>query len=159
MEPKSGVYKGKIRQTKILHPWAIVGPFYGEIMETIGLKTPGIYSAQFWSNNFSICLWKNPKTSFRWFRDFRTRVRASKPTICIFWDPGKPKENQENPWNISKIFQISKSGKTKVFESSGMQSIFKALESTGAGKSHRFVILKSLNMRSISIKQYEMGIR
>ena len=35
--------------------------FYGKHIEIIGLKAPGDYSDQFWSNNFSILLCEGPK--------------------------------------------------------------------------------------------------
>ena len=42
---------------------AFSGPFYGKLMEKIGLKTPRNYSASFWTSNFSFLLLENLQTS------------------------------------------------------------------------------------------------
>ena len=56
--------------------WAFVGSFYGKIMEIIGSKAPGNYSASFWINNFSILLLENLQTSIFMISGFLGLVGA-----------------------------------------------------------------------------------
>ena len=43
--------------------WHFSCDVYGHFIEMIGLKAPGDYFASIWyNNNYSICLWENPKT-------------------------------------------------------------------------------------------------
>ena len=54
------------------------------------------------------------KSSFLWFREFRTCPRFPKPIIFIFGDTRIPKTNQEKTWNISQKYHVLK---LKVLES------------------------------------------
>ena len=66
-----------------MHSSATFGAFYCKFIKIIGLKAAGNYSASIWINRSSLCLWEKPKTSFLWFRDFRTRPWAPTPTISL----------------------------------------------------------------------------
>ena len=43
--------------------WYAFGHLFNKDMETLGLKILSDYSASYWTNNFSIEVWENPKTS------------------------------------------------------------------------------------------------
>ena len=42
--------------------WNLLGHLFGKLMEITGLKAPGNYDDQFWSNKVSVLLLERPKS-------------------------------------------------------------------------------------------------
>ena len=103
------------------------GRFYGKIMEKICLKAPQYYSASIWICNFSICLWKRPKTHYFMMSGFSNVAFFSRQIIFIFGDPrlrqiinGHPKSFLKDIifihlkiWEINILKYVGKGGVSK----------------------------------------------
>ena len=114
-------------------------------MEIICLKAPGIYSGQFWSNNFAICLWRKPDPYLLWFLDFLNCPRAPEPTIFIFGDPWIPPKSKKTPGTL-----LNNNMSSQIF---GSPWFWMFLEKAGAETWWNI-----LDMRSISSSEHEMDI-
>ena len=64
---------------------AFLSHVYGKFMEIISLKAPGNYFASIWINNFSICLWENPKTLMSMISGFPDVSPSPKTNYVYLW--------------------------------------------------------------------------
>ena len=87
---------------------------YGKLMEILGLKAPGNYSASIWINKIPICLWENLETLISMISGFWDVSRPLKPILSIFGDTRTPKPIQEKHRNILKQHYFYKSQNVEV---------------------------------------------
>ena len=91
---------GRLQETSLEHLLLLLVHFYGQFLEDICLKAPGIYSASFWTSNFSILLWERPEPDISMISGFWDR---SEP---LFMDLNTPKY-YKNKKDCGNIFNLS----------------------------------------------------
>ena len=108
------------------------GFFISGILRRDDPDTSKEYSAEFWADNFSICLWENPQVIISIISAFLDVSLGSKTNIIYFWDPMMPQQIQaqrlailsENIFLNLRILEVQK---------------FEKIEMAGAERSRRFI--------------------